>query len=96
MLPSDMVHDGPVNVGHLIALESTVDGLRSQNEATLAVLQDILSRLGPALALNVQALLHYTPPIPASTGWKKIPLKPSPPLDFDGERSAGKAFLMSC
>jgi len=86
MLPSDMVHDGPVNVGHLIALESTVDGLRSQNEATLAVLQDILSRLGPAPALNVHT----------SAGWKKIPLKPSPPLDFDGERSAGKAFLMSC
>jgi len=96
MLPSDMVHDGPVNVGHLIALESTVDGLRSQNEATLAVLQDILSRLGPAPALNMQAPLHYTPPIPASAGWKKIPLKPSPPLDFDGERSAGKAFLTSC
>jgi len=64
MLPSDMIHDGPVNVGHLIALESTVDGLRSQNEATLAVLQDILFRLSPAPALNVQAPLHYTPPIP--------------------------------
>jgi len=88
MLPSNMVHDGPVNVGHLIALENTVDGLRSQN--------DILSRLGPAPALNVQALLHYTPPIPTSAGWKKIPLKPSPPLDFDGEHSAGKAFLTSC
>jgi len=96
MLPSDMIHDGPVNVGHLITLESTVDGLRSQNEATLTVLQDILSRLSPAPALNVQAPLHYTPPIPASAGWKKIPLEPSPPLDFDGERSAGKAFLTSC
>jgi len=94
MLPSDMVHDGPVNIGHLIALENTVDGLRSQNKATLAVLQDILSRLSPAPALNMQAPLHYT--LPASAGCKKIPLKPSPPLDFDGECSAGKAFLTSC
>jgi len=95
MSPSDMIYDSPVNVGRLIALESAADGLRSQNEATLAILQDIFSRLGPAPALNVQAPLHDTP-IPATAGRKKISLKPSLPLDFDGECSAGKAFLTSC
>jgi len=36
------------------------------------------------------------PPIPTPAGQKKISLKPLAPLDFDGDRSAGKAFLMSC
>jgi len=36
------------------------------------------------------------PPIPTPAGQKKISLKPSAPLDFDGDRSAGKAFLTSC
>jgi len=36
------------------------------------------------------------PPIPTPAGQKKISLKPSVPPDFDGDRSAGKAFLMSC
>jgi len=85
-----------VNVGCFITLRGTVDDLRSQNEATLTILQDILSRLGPAPALNVQALLHYTPPIPTSAGRKKISLKPSPLLYFNGDHSAGKAFLTFC
>lgn len=63
------------------------------NEATQLSLLDLLDRLGPAPALLP---LYYTPPIPTSTGQKKILLKPSPPSDLDGNRSTGQALLTSC
>src|SRR5467141_453266 len=88
----DMTNDHCVR-----ALKSALEEVKGLNEATQLSLQALLERLGPALALNVQAPLHcVTQPIPAPAGQRKILLKPSSPLDFDGDRSAGKAFLTSC
>jgi len=52
MSTSEMIDDSPADLGHLINLEGAVDDLHSQHKATHAVLQDILSRLGPVQAQN--------------------------------------------
>jgi len=44
-----MFKDSPVHVDRILAIEATVD-MRSQNEATHRLLQDILNKLGPAQA----------------------------------------------
>ena len=88
----DMTNDHCVR-----AIKSALEEVKGLNKATQLSLQALLERLGPAPALNVQAPLHcVTQPIPAPAGQRKILLKPSSPLDFDGDRSAGKAFLTSC
>ena len=91
MSPSDMTNDRRV-----LAIEYALEEVKGLNKATQQSLQALLERLGPAPALNMQASLRCIPPIPTSAGRKKISLKPSPPLHFDGDRSAGKVFLMSC
>jgi hypothetical protein len=91
MPPSDMTNDSRV-----LAIESALEEVKGLNKATQQSLDALLERLGPAPALNMQTPLRYTPPIPVSAGRKRISLKPSPPLDFDGDRAAGKAFLTSC
>ena len=53
MSPSDMFEDSPVHVNCILAIEATVDNMRSQNEATHRLLQDILNRLSPTQARNV-------------------------------------------
>ena len=90
---SDMTSDC-----HVCAIESALEEVKGLNQATQRSLDAILVRLGPAPALNVQVLvlLHDTQPIPTPAGQKKISLKPSTPPYFDGDRSAGKAFLTSC
>ena len=82
----------------VLALGSTLEEVKRLNKATQQSLDALLERLGPAPALNLQVPipLRYTPTIPASAGRKKFSLKPSPPSDFDGDCSAGKAFLTSC
>src|SRR6266542_194713 len=82
----------------VLALGSTLEEVKRLNKATQQSLDALLERLGPAPALNLQVPipLRYTPTIPASAGRKKSSLKPSLPSDFDGDRSAGKAFLTSC
>ena len=75
MLLSSMIDD------HVLTLGSTLEEIKGLNKATQQLLQTLLERLGLAPALNVQALFHYTPPIPTSAGWRKISLKPSPPSD---------------
>jgi hypothetical protein len=88
----------------LSSLESTVDSMMSQSKATKNLLQTILERLGPALGLlnenrpNPTGQLQSHPPTPIPTlaaGWKKTLLKPSAPLEFDGDCAKGKAFLTS-
>jgi len=71
-------------------MEATMDEMKSQHEATHQLLQDVLARLGPAQAQNVQDPLltrpargSPTPSIPASSARrKKLALKPSFPPDF--------------
>jgi hypothetical protein len=99
-----MIEDQPVHMDRVRAIEATMDEMKSQHEATHQLLQDVLARLGPAQAQNVQDPLPTrpargspTPSIPASSaGRKKLALKPSFPPDFSGDRAAGKAFLTSC
>jgi len=45
-----MFEDSPVHVNHVLAIKATVDDMRSQNEATHRLLQDVLDKLGPAQA----------------------------------------------
>jgi len=99
-----MIEDQPVHIDRVRAIEATMDEMESQHEATHQLLQDVLARLGPAQAQNVQDPLPTrpargspTPSIPASSASrKKLALKPSFHPDFSGDRAAGKAFLTSC
>jgi len=99
-----MIEDQPVHMDRVRAIEATMDAMKSQHEATHQLLQDVLARLGPAQAQNVQdplptrpARRSPTPSIPASSaGRKKLALKPSFPPDFSGDQAARKAFLTSC
>jgi len=93
MSPSDMIEDKPVHMDRVCAIEATMDKMKSQHEATHQLLQDVLARLGPTQAQNVQDPLPTrpargspTPSIPSSSaGWKKLTLKPSFPPDFSGD-----------
>ena len=94
MLPSDMLNDSPVCIDHVIAIKATMDEMRSQHEATHQLLQDVLDRLSPAPAQNMQSSVptppaHQspTPSIPmSSAGQKKLSLKPSLPSEFSRDR----------
>jgi len=50
MSPSDMFEDSLIHVDRILAIEAMVDDMRSQNEATHRLLQDVLDKLGPAQA----------------------------------------------
>lgn len=97
-----MLEDSPVQVDRILAIEATVDDMRSKNEATHQLLQTILDRLGPTQAQNAADPIRrpesFRPsPIPTSSASrKKTSLKPSSPSEFDGDRSKGKAFITSC
>ena len=93
-----MLKDSLVHIGRVIALKNAVDEMKSQNNATHCLLQDILSKLGPAQPQNVpNPTTHQPLPSPApSAGQKKNFLKPAPPSDFSGDRTDGKVFLTSC
>jgi len=97
-----MIEDSPVNADRLLAIEATVDDMRSKNEATHQLLQTILDRLGPPQAQNApiptrRPESRRPSPLPTpSAGRKNISLKPSSPSEYNGDRSEGKAFLMSC
>ena len=108
MSPVDMMDDERVPLNDRVStLERTVDEVRSQGEATQALLQDLLSKLGPVLAQPVNAPTETWPPVTArpptpppanstpSAGRKPL-LRPSAPADFDGDRTRGKTFLTSC
>jgi len=99
-----MFEDSPIHIDCILAIEATVDDMRSQNEATHRLLQDVLDKLGPAQARNVPNPIRpptcgsaQSSPIPTSSaGWRKNFFKPSAPSEFNGNRSAGKVFLTSC
>jgi hypothetical protein len=100
-----MSEDHPFPTDHLSSLESTVDNMMSQSEATKNLLQTILERLGPVPGLLNESRPSPTrwpqscPPTPIPTlgsGWKKTLLKPSAPSEFNGDHVQGKAFLTSC
>ena len=108
MSPVDMMDDERVPPNDRVStLERTVDDVRSQGEATQALLQELLSKLGPVLAPPVNAPTDTRPPVTArpptpiptnstpSTGRKTL-LRPSMPAEFDGDRTKGKTFLTSC
>jgi len=108
MSPVDMMDDDRVPPNdHVSTLERTVDDVRSQGEATQALLQELLSKLGPVLAPPVNAPTDTRPPVTArpptpiptnstpSAGRKTL-LRPSAPPEFDGDRTKGKTFLTSC
>jgi len=103
MSPSDMIDDWPVHMERIVAIEATMDKMKSQHEATHQLLQDLLTRLGPTQAQNVQDSLLMHPacgsPMPSistsSAGQKRLTLKPSFPPNFSGDQAAGKAFLTS-
>jgi len=61
MSPSDMIDNRPVHMDRVLAIEATMDEMKSQHKATHQLLQDLLARLGPILAQNVQNPLP-TPP----------------------------------
>jgi len=79
-----MIEDQPVHMDRVCAIEATMDEMKSQHEATHQLLQDVLARLGPVQAQNVQDPLPTCPargsPMPSipasSTGRKKLALKP--------------------
>ena len=50
MSPSDMLKDGLIHINRILTIEATVDDMRSQNEATHRLLQDVLNKLGPTQA----------------------------------------------
>jgi len=50
MSPSDMLEDSLIHIDRILAIKAMVDDMRSQNEATHRLLQDILNKLGPAQA----------------------------------------------
>jgi len=65
-----MIEDQPVHMDRVRAIEATMDEMKSQHEATHQLLQDVLARLSPAQAQNVQdplptrPLHHLYPPLP--------------------------------
>jgi len=81
----------------LQALLERLGPAQAQNAPNLdpePLLSSIPACVGSSHSICTQEL---PPPIPTpASGQKKISLKPSAPPDFDGDRSAGKAFLMSC
>jgi len=93
MSPSDMIDDRPVSMNCIIAIEATMDEMKSQHGATHQMLQDILTRLGPVLTRDVQDPLpthsacHSPAPsiLTSSAGRKKVSLKPSFPPEFSGD-----------
>jgi len=99
-----MLENRLIHIDRILTIEATVDDMRSQNEATHRLLQDVLNKLGPAQARNVPDPIRpptrgstRSSPIPTSSaGRRKNFLKPSAPSEFNGDRSAGKAFLTSC
>ena len=51
MSPSNMTDD-TAHIGCVLALETAMDEIKSQNEATHHLLQSVLNRLGPSQAQN--------------------------------------------
>jgi len=87
-----MFEDSPIHVNHILAIEATVDDMRSQNEATHRLSQDVLDKLSPTQARNVPDPIRpptcgsaQSSPIPTSSvGRRKNFLKPSAPSEFNG------------
>ena len=93
----EMAEDEPDHIGRVIALEASIDEMKSQNDATHELLQSLVERLGPAQAQNAQSPVRRPPSTTTpSAGRRNISLKPALPPDFSGDRNAGKAFLTSC
>jgi len=80
----------------LQALLERLGPVQAQNAPDLdpePLLSSIPICVGSSHSICTQEL---PPPIPTPAGQKKISLKPLAPPDFDGDHSAGKAFLTSC
>jgi len=64
MSPVDMMDDERVPPNDPVStLARTVDEVRSQGEANQALLQELLSKLGPVLAPLMNALTETRPPV---------------------------------
>ena len=53
MSPSNMIEDSPAHIDHILTIEATVNDIKSKNDATHQLLQNLLDRLGPLQAQNV-------------------------------------------
>ena len=80
-----MLKNSPVYIGCVITLKNAVDEMKSQNNTTYCLLQDILTKLGPAQPQNV----------PNPTTCQPLP-SPAPPSDFSSDCADRKVFLTSC
>ncbi len=93
----EMVKDKPAHIGQVLALKTSINKMKSWHEATHELLQDLIDRLGPMQALNMHSPIQRPPSTTTSSaGQRNISLKPALPLDFSGDRNAGKVFLISC
>ena len=93
----EMVKDKPAHISRVLALKTSINKMKNQHEATHELLQDLIDRLGPMQALNMHSPIQRPPSTTTSSaGQRNISLKPALPLDFSGDRNAGKVFLISC
>ena len=63
----EMVKDEPVHIGQVLALETSVNEMKSQHEATHELLQNLIDRLGPMQALNAHSPVQRPPSTTASS-----------------------------
>jgi len=74
------------------ALESKIATLQEAERSNNLLLQQIVD----AMKLSPPQPLKTASPEASAPPRKKTSLRPSPPADFNGDRTKGKAFLMSC
>lgn len=82
----------------LETLETVIDELRAQNSTILLQLDQLVRNSKSQPNPSTQPNSGVPPPstsIPSSTSTKNK-IKPASPPDFDGDRSKGRAFLLSC
>ncbi len=62
-----MVKDESTHIARVLTLETSLDEMKSQHEATHELLQDLIDRLGPTQALNAHSSIRRPPPTAASS-----------------------------
>jgi Zinc knuckle/Retrotransposon gag protein len=76
------------------ALEGDVAGIRTQIDTLQSTIENfILSMRTPNPPPSVTPVIDLPPPVRPTDGGQ---IKPSPPADFNGARTQGRAFLNSC
>jgi Retrotransposon gag protein/Zinc knuckle len=96
-----MNNDTNMELGERIeVLEERLSEVTTQNAAILLQLQQLLEQgTKPGVPGHPRHEEHATPPIsptPPEIVHKASTLKPSPPNEFNGDQSKGRAFINSC